>query len=36
MNIKIEQNFFSHNKLNFQPRTLKVCSVELFCPVLMK
>ena len=23
MNIKIKLNFFSHNKLKFQPRTLK-------------
>ena len=38
MNIKIKLNFFSHNKLNFQPRTLNCsvqckCENELFCIV---
>ena len=38
MNIKIKLNFFSHNKLKFQPRTLIMRTVlfndyELFCIV---
>ena len=38
MNIKIKMNFFSHNKMKSQPRTLKkrLCLMltDLFCSVL--